>query len=266
MKRNAFTLIEVLIVVSIIVILLALLIPALDKMIYEAELAKCATSQQAVGQSAIIYAADHQKYFPHRPGVLGGPWEAAQLTDGGRSFDARPMLRAYLSLNQSLNCPLSQPVDLEGSKPSTWAYTSYSLWFGFQYGEEKGMVQLGDGVVWQGRKLDLLISDLNLISTAGVGVAISSHPDRKGQMRNEHWQDHNRSDAESAPAPFGSPISRSWWGIGGSPRGPLDLNMGCADGSMVRYNAVEAADPRTQALPLFADKTHPDWKNSVPVR
>lgn len=48
-NTKGFTLIELLGVVVIIVVLLALLVPTMDKAIYEAELAVCAAQQKAIG-------------------------------------------------------------------------------------------------------------------------------------------------------------------------------------------------------------------------
>jgi prepilin-type N-terminal cleavage/methylation domain-containing protein len=46
MIRVAFTLVELLVVISIIVLLLALIAPALDKSVYEAQLVRCAAQQK----------------------------------------------------------------------------------------------------------------------------------------------------------------------------------------------------------------------------
>ena len=65
--RNGFTLVELLVVITIIVILLALLAPALDKAIYQAELAVCGTRVRAIATGCtrpIIIGS-------RRAGVLG---------------------------------------------------------------------------------------------------------------------------------------------------------------------------------------------------
>ena len=41
--QSAFTLVELMVVITIIVLLLALMMPALDKAVYQAELASCMT-------------------------------------------------------------------------------------------------------------------------------------------------------------------------------------------------------------------------------
>src|SRR5207253_2093486 len=50
--RNGFTLIELLVVVTVIVALLAMLAPALDKAVYQAELAVCAANLRTIASAA----------------------------------------------------------------------------------------------------------------------------------------------------------------------------------------------------------------------
>jgi prepilin-type N-terminal cleavage/methylation domain-containing protein len=69
-KRPAFTLVELLVVITIIVVLLALLTPALDKAIYEAEKLQCLGRQRVLVQTCITYTFDHKKYYP--PNAIRG--------------------------------------------------------------------------------------------------------------------------------------------------------------------------------------------------
>src|SRR5438132_646169 len=62
-RSSAFTLIELLVVVTIIAVLLALLTPALDRAIYEAELAVCGANNHALGLGVIAYAMDSKRNY-----------------------------------------------------------------------------------------------------------------------------------------------------------------------------------------------------------
>ena len=61
---RAFTLVELLVVVTIIVILLALLTPALDKAVVQAQLAVCGARQKAMGNIFITYATESKQMLP----------------------------------------------------------------------------------------------------------------------------------------------------------------------------------------------------------
>lgn len=61
--------IELLVVVTIIVVLVALLTPALDRAIYSAEMAVCTSPQHMLATTAITYAMGQERYCPPMPNV-----------------------------------------------------------------------------------------------------------------------------------------------------------------------------------------------------
>src|SRR5688500_17775374 len=63
---RGFTVVELLVVVTIVVMLLALLAPALDKAVYQAELTMCAARLKAHATSATVYAVDHRRRYLDR--------------------------------------------------------------------------------------------------------------------------------------------------------------------------------------------------------
>src|SRR5687768_324821 len=64
MSRRGFTLVELLVVVTIIVVLLAMLVPALSKAVYQAQLAQCAAGLRATGTGVIEYASANRRFYP----------------------------------------------------------------------------------------------------------------------------------------------------------------------------------------------------------
>jgi prepilin-type N-terminal cleavage/methylation domain-containing protein/prepilin-type processing-associated H-X9-DG protein len=63
-QRRGFTLIEILVVISIIALLIGIVLPALRRARATAQRIECASNQKQVGLGFHLYAADHQGYIP----------------------------------------------------------------------------------------------------------------------------------------------------------------------------------------------------------
>ena len=234
---RGFTLVELLVVVTIAVLLLALLAPALDQAVYQAELAVCAANLKAIGSGAASYTLDNDRTYPHRFGRATA-WPPYYLFTRVNQ-DERKMIRSYFPLNATLNDPLSRAVDIAGSRsdPLSDVYLGYSLWYGWQYtvdgAREKGMLRLGDRWEWADDGFSILAGD-----TAGLSVpnwGHGSHPDGKGVWFNEVWQDEVptwRRDLVDRP------VTMSWWYNAAARPGPIDVNFTFQDGSTHRLNQV----------------------------
>ena len=118
--KRAFTLVELLVVISIIAILAAMLLPALYRAREEAHRAKCKSNLKAIGLALHMYGADYGEYFPWgvykntRPGWGGGRgkgpcadlWEMACL--------------GYLSTFDTYICPSTRDQVIERIGWTSW--------------------------------------------------------------------------------------------------------------------------------------------------
>jgi prepilin-type N-terminal cleavage/methylation domain-containing protein len=272
--NRAFTLIELLVVITIIVVLLALLMPAMDRAIYQTELVVCATRQRAVSTSIIAYAFDHRRFYPYRGRVnelgdgAGAYVTPMNLVTQLFNYDLRPPLKGYVKINDWLQCPFNQPVEMEQEgveMTNKVVEASYMMMWGWQYQMEgrpdKGMFKLGDrftanGDRWavEGRKYSLLIGDMDLLYP---NLAQASHPDRDpGTMAPYIWEEE---------VFVGVQWNLSRWSVDRRIRGPLDTNYAYDDNSVVRMTGVigwgnpassaEASliDERMDRIPLAYD-------------
>ena len=116
-ESTAFTLVELLVVVSIIALLMAILLPALTKARAVAQSVRCATQLHGIMQGFHIYATEHHNLLPHQYVLLSGgaaktDWSGAihNVLKQTRVFacpidkvERRPDLKAYAIRSYAIN-------------------------------------------------------------------------------------------------------------------------------------------------------------------
>jgi prepilin-type N-terminal cleavage/methylation domain-containing protein len=71
LKRRAFTLVELLVVIGIIALLIAILMPALQRARAQAQQVACASNLRQMGQAMYMYV-NETKYYPGHAGLSSG--------------------------------------------------------------------------------------------------------------------------------------------------------------------------------------------------
>jgi prepilin-type N-terminal cleavage/methylation domain-containing protein len=68
-RKKGFTLIELLVVIAIIALLLAILMPALQKVKRASQAIVCRSNLKSIGMAALLYAEDHEQTLPRNRGA-----------------------------------------------------------------------------------------------------------------------------------------------------------------------------------------------------
>ena len=265
-SETGFTLVELLVVVSVVVVLLALLAPSMDKAIYEAEMTVCMTNLHSVAQGGLAYTGDYKRRYPYRLHVLstqGGSYGVFNMNLGtGPGRDDRVIFRGYIVANKSLNCPLNKKLDYDGSQPGTLCYSDYAMWMGWQYGGgEQGMFKLGDRFTWRD-PADGRLQSSNVLASSFAQRAIdrshyAAHPDNNGL-----WRENNEQDHHDAP----SNNTRTWSAFFADGRAyDFSLNFVMDDHSVRRINRITATSNEDHGVKWAWSWSRPAAGNMTPL-
>lgn len=215
--NKAFTLVELLVVISLISLLMALILPAIGQARYQAKVATCAAQLKGMGHAVTAYAVDFRMRYPTAApppdeANLAGHnwfytvWDRSWTWSGqgqsilpaplaGYRYNLRPVYREYLggSLNTHARCPLASPlyhdVDMD-----TFHMSNYMLYMTNNrfnklmsfHDDGTDYVSSKVGHAWSpsGRpdhKFTLLASDAAFHDLWGTnGSAVTGHPDFQG--------------------------------------------------------------------------------------
>jgi prepilin-type N-terminal cleavage/methylation domain-containing protein len=275
-SRCGFTLVEMLVVVSIVTLLAAMLIPAMEKAAYEARLGRCTTQLRGLAMGVTTYAMNQRNHYPMPPDGRGVNHQRDQLSVPGGSGqpdaperwtfrDMRRVVQGYIPLTMFV-CPMAQPVDFshEANGAQTTVLANYALYFGFEYTgshpdgtPDGGLLRVGDRLGFlksapsearRGEYFRILASDLNYIPD-GNGPDPqqnqTTHPDYDGRLKNHVFQNQNYYDT-----PF--IVTQSRWGHG--QRGDMDACYAYTDASVTLYRDVARRnDRRFGWVPVWPD-------------
>jgi prepilin-type N-terminal cleavage/methylation domain-containing protein/prepilin-type processing-associated H-X9-DG protein len=177
LKRSAFTLIELLIVIAIIAILAAMLFPVFVQAKAAAKQTSCLDNLHQIGIALVMYETDYDEKMPDRrdlkTSLPGGykPWTTWPTSDP-RAGWAAIVFQPYIKNNQIFDCPgiqgttladVTQVAQATSNAPSA-EVTLYWLW---RFDRPDNPVPLDD--FW-GKTEDQAVQDLRAADDPQVGI------------------------------------------------------------------------------------------------
>lgn len=118
MRRTAFTVIELLVVVAVLAVLLTLLWPTLEMTRYRTNEAHCAARQRDLVAALTAYAVDNVGWYPHN-GALRVISFDVEYQD---YFNIRPLLEPYVNdVAAAINCPMVPYKKWDFGEAPNWA-------------------------------------------------------------------------------------------------------------------------------------------------
>lgn len=184
-RREAFTLIEMLVVVAIIALLISLISAGVTASLHSAKMTRCKSNLGQVGLGALQYASEHSGQFFFREGIFKAKNEGLSNSEvipyfiKGAGFDDIETINDFIP--DGIHCPFVAPVAIFGTdKKYNRMLYSYSIYAGWQLAMgETHMRTVYQNMTYRGDEFNILAADVFI--DAG-SYTQSSHPVPGGRL------------------------------------------------------------------------------------
>ena len=206
----AFTLVELLVVISIIAVLVAILLPALSKAREQAKLVLCLSNVRQIGLACISYAVNYDGFYPINPAKREGAYASPNFWGGapgggepGTNLmkDLEPWLgQDNYEIYLDASVPHARDFDLRTLDPTT-SGTVWNWWYlGGEF--DNGAVSVSNRTIGD-RPGSALFSDHCIEARLSPGV-----PSTYGGLRTQHVKSRRNAvlypdNSEHGPGSYG---------------------------------------------------------------
>ena len=127
--RRGFTLVELLVVIGVIAVLIGILLPALSRARYQAQVTTCAARLHDLSAGMMLYASENRGYFPRQDIVIA---TGRNTCDVGNEF-YQILHTRYRRPHETFFCPLAMDEQLDPQwalyyAPTGFTRVGYAIW------------------------------------------------------------------------------------------------------------------------------------------
>jgi prepilin-type N-terminal cleavage/methylation domain-containing protein len=132
-RRSAFTLVELLVVIGVIALLIAILLPVLNKARDLAMRTKCLSQIRQIGAGMVMYANDHRGFFPPEGRGNNRAWQPPYLFKPAYEYIVTNALGGHGWIADDSGAPGNSWLYCGDPRPTIWNCPGWEFWSPYRY-------------------------------------------------------------------------------------------------------------------------------------